>query len=209
MGHIAWGPRRGMLTTAAAAAAVVLLAGCTGSTPADGPVSTQTPAGPGMSASTGADDITPHAVGSDLNFECADPIDTGLALDDVAVPDTIGMPDVMAINATAGGNAIQWGGANYKGLKFAKVGLILKIGQTFTLEIPANMRGHVKIGWSNSGYTVADSLAVPGCTTNLPDTKWLVYPGGFWLDAPACVPLTVTHGGDTETLHIPVGASCP
>ncbi|RAN73522.1 hypothetical protein B5P43_30595 [Bacillus sp. SRB_336] len=156
-------------------------------------------------------DITPHAVGTSLQFECQDPIGTGATSGALAGPHAIGVPDVMAISAPAiGAGSIQWGaGATYQGFRFAKVGLVLKSGVPFTLSVPATMRGSMKIGWSNSGYTLADTLTGAGCTSNQPDAGWLVYPGGFWLKAPVCVPLTVTSGQSSETINIPVGKPCP
>lgn len=205
MGHLLNSSGKTALTLAATA--TIFLSGCTGGSGADQQQdSTSTPS---FQATAGPDDITPHEVGTTINFECADPIDTASDIADLNVSNPITVPDVMALYASDDSSStIQWGGAHYRGLTFAKVALIVKVGATITLKVPDQMREHVKIGWSNSGYTVADSIAILGCTSNVPDAKWLVYPGGFWLDAPACVPLTVTHGKDTETIHVPIGTSC-
>ncbi len=198
---------------AAAAVAALLVPGCT-ATPVPGPTgSARTSVSVEASGSTSAPgtDIAPHAVGPSLPFECGNPIGSGPAAAKLAGPDAIGVPDLVYISASAtGGTIIQWvGGASYQGLHLSKVGLVLKAGRSFTLEVPAELRGHMKIGWSNSGYTLADSLHSPGCTANTDNAEWLVYPGGFWLDAPACVPLTVKHGEQVETLHLPIGKTCP
>jgi len=215
MGRFPAGPFPGAFL-AAAALALLVLPGCT-DTPIPQPTgsaessASATSAGSAGSTAASDTDITPHAVGSSLPFECGGPIRSGPTAAELAGSDAIGIPDVMYLSATAtGGTTIQWGGgASYKGLLFSKVGLVLKAGKAFTLEVPAELRGHMKIGWSNSGSTVADSLDSPGCTSSTDNAAWLVYPGGFWLDAPACVPLTVKHGESVETLHLPIGKPCP
>lgn len=155
-------------TLAAAVTAAILLSGCTGASgpdPQDSPApeqSLQTASEPGSPESADPNDVTPHAVGPALNFECADPIDTAADIDGLNISNPMAVPDVMALAVSADPETrVQWGGASYKGLKFAKVGLILKAGTPLTLEVPPQMRNHMKIGWSNSGYTLADSLAVP------------------------------------------------
>ncbi len=198
---------------AAAAVALLLLSGCTGTPSPQSTGSARTSASATASGSTADSNtgITPHAVGSALPFECGNPIGSGLTAAELAGPDAVGIPNLVYLSASAtGGTTIQWiGGASYGGLNFSKVGLVLKAGKAFTLEVPAELRGHMKIGWSNSGYTLADSLDSPGCTGTTDNAVWLVYPGGIWLDAPACVPLTVKHGESVETLHLPIGRPCP
>lgn len=89
------------------------------------------------------------------------------------------------------------------------MGLILKAGTSFTLSVPTEMRGSMKIGWSNFGYTLTDELVNPGCTSEQANAEWLVYPGGFWLKEPGCIPLLVTNGQTSQTIYIPIGKSCP
>jgi hypothetical protein len=116
----------------------------------------------------------------------------------------------MAISAgSIGARTVQLGGVTCQGLQFPKVGLILEAGTAFNLSIPTQIRGAVKIDWPNSGYTLADELVVPGCTSHQPNDEWLVYPGGFWLKGPGCVPLEVTKGQKSQTIYIPIGKPCP
>lgn len=213
-------------TTAVVAAAALLLSGCTAvpapTTTAGGPAESATsPGTPSATlfgaggarspAAAGGNDISPHAAGSSLPFECANPIGAASTSQELAGPGAIGVPGVMAISISViGSNTIHWGGgASYQGLQFAKVGLVLKAGTAFTLSVPAEMHGTMLIGWSNSGYTLAHSLTIPGCTSSQPDADWLAYPGGFWLKAPGCVPLTVTQERSSRTIHVPVGMPCP
>lgn len=174
-------------------------------------VAAEASAAPAGSTAASETDIQPHAVGPSLPFECGNPIGAGPNAAQLAGPNAIGVPKLLYLSASAtGGTTIQWGGgASYHGLYFSKVGLVVKAGQSFTVEVPAELRGHIKIGWSNSGYTLADSLESPGCTGTTDNATWLVYPGGVWLDASACIPLTVKHGESFETLHLPVGKPCP
>ncbi|MGA7206144.1 MAG: hypothetical protein WBX27_16100 [Specibacter sp.] len=116
--------------------------------------------------------------------------------------------------STGSGSVQLADGGSYLGFRFAKVGLVLKAGVAFSLSVPPEMAGKMKIGWSNSGYTLADTLTVAGCAfpqaaSQQAGSAWLVYPGGFWLKEPACVPLVVTSGGSSTTIHIPVGTPCP
>ncbi|WP_129545518.1 hypothetical protein [Arthrobacter dokdonensis] len=85
----------------------------------------------------------------------------------------------------------------------------MKAATAFTLSVPPEMRGRMKIGWSNSGYTLADELVIAGCTSAQANASWLVYPGGFWLKEPGCVPLQVTTDQTTQTINIPIGKTCP
>ena len=132
-------------------------------------------------------DIVPHATGDTLEFECADPIATG---------------------PTAAGLGGGEGKPGVLGLMFISTG-DTSAGAAFTLSVPEEMRGTMKIGWSNSGSTLANELVNPGCTSNQANADWLIYPGGFWLKEPGCIPLVITKGQTSETIHIPIGKTCP
>lgn len=151
-------------------------------------------------------------MGSTLQFECDNPIGAGPTVEGlVGGPGTPSVPGVMAISTAAiGADANQWAdGATEQGLHFQKMGLVLKAGTAFTLSVPMEMRGTMKIGWSNSGYTLANELVISGCTSPQANADWLAYPGGFWLNEPGCVPLAVTTGQMSQTIHIPIGKPCP
>lgn len=169
---------------------------------------------PSSSVSTSSLDseISPHAKGTSLQFECADPIGTGLtAVDLGAGPEKPRVPEVFYINtASTVKGTNQWGaGVTSDGLQFQKIGLAMKVGTAFTLSVSAEMRDSMKIGWSNSGYTLADELVIPGCSSAQANASWLVYPGGFWLKEPGCVPPEVTTDQTTQTIYIPIGKPCP
>jgi len=192
MGSSRWGGPRGVGCLAAAGMAL-LVSACTPYEPA--PTITQTP----------APDVVPEYVGSRMPFDCSDPIHTAATLGELTEgPAAL---DVMAL--TTDGGVLQWGGSTYQGMTSVKVGIALRAGSSMTLSVPAEMRGTMKIGWSNKGPVVADELVVQGCTSAVPGAAWLVYPGGFMLKQPGCVPLTVTTAVATETIHVPIGKPCP
>ena len=91
---------------------------------------------------------------------------------------------------------------------FAKTGLLIKPGATFQLLVPTEDADRVGIGWGNGPITPSNSLSAANCG-DPGDTQWLAYPGGYWIDHPACVPLIVTAGGKQQQVHIGLGTNCP
>ncbi|POH72408.1 hypothetical protein [Arthrobacter glacialis] len=164
-----------------------------------------------VSASSLDSEISPHAKGTTLKFECNNPIGAGLTAADLgAGTEKPGVPEVLYINTTSTGTGPnQWGdGVTSDGLQFQKMGLVMKAGTAFTLSVPTEKRGRTKIGWSNSGYTLADELVIPGCTSAQANANWIVYPGGFWLKEPGGVPLEATTDQTTQTIYSPIGKTC-
>ena len=156
-------------------------------------------------------DIDPVNAELTQTFECAGAIRAGATLADVAPNRIAG--DVMAISGGALGSVtdpIQWGGGvTYEGFQLAKVGLVIKTGVKFTIIVPPNWRDRMRIGWGNTGYTLATTLHVPGCSSMPAGAEWLVYPGGFWLTAAACVPLTIETDTGSRSIQVPIGKRCP
>ncbi|MCQ9166147.1 hypothetical protein [Arthrobacter sp. STN4] len=197
----------------ATAAALITLSACTASQPSpnesDVPVQSSASHTPVASLDSG---IIPHATGDSLEFECANPIAVGPTATGLGGSDgKPGVPDLLFIaTAGTGADATPWSdGATAEGLHFQKMGLIMKAGTAFTISVPLEMRNSMKIGWSNSGYTIANKLTVSDCTSNQDNADWLVYPGGFWLKEPGCISLVVTKGQTSQTIHIPIGKTCP
>ncbi len=90
---------------------------------------------------------------------------------------------------------------------FAKTGLIIRAGARFTLTVPAGSPGGLGIGCGNSARPHRD-VVIAGCP-DVEHTGWLSYPGGFWINHPACVSLVVRAGGRTQQVHIGLGVACP
>ena len=206
-GRMYWAGDRGVshsLIIAAVFVGLIAVTSCTSTTPV-----TKTPS---VEASpTNGSEITPVNAALAQTLECEGAIRTAATLADVA-PNLIA-GEVMAITGGAPGSVtdpIQWGGgASYQGFQFAKVGLAIKTGVKFNIIVPPTWRNRMRIGWGNNGYTLATTLQVPGCSYTPDGAKWLVYPGGFWLTAAACVPLTIETTTGTRSIHVPIGKSCP
>ena len=90
---------------------------------------------------------------------------------------------------------------------FAKTGLVIKTGVKFELVV-SNLTGNrVGIGWGDGPSTPSHRVEV-----NCPDvggTGWLAYPGGYWLDHPACIPLSVRSGTREQSVAVGLGTPCP
>lgn len=91
---------------------------------------------------------------------------------------------------------------------FAKSGLEIASGSTFTLSVPDDWMGRASIGWGSSQIRTMH-LYVPACHEVISGNRWLVFAGGFWAAEPSCVPLGVNSGIQQETVQIGVGTACP
>jgi len=89
---------------------------------------------------------------------------------------------------------------------FAKTGLIIRPGTEFELIVPARFTSRVSIGWGDPG-TPSHLVVVDNCLN--PGGGWLAYPGGYWIDHPACVPIIVRAGSRQQQVRIGVGRACP
>ncbi len=75
-------------------------------------------------------------------------------------------------------------------------------------ESTLTVRGRVGIRWGNQPLPWASTLQIPACPAK-GGADWLVYPGGFSVDEPQCVPLVVKADGKQQTRSMPVGTACP
>lgn len=195
--------RRGIervLALVAAGVALLAVTGCTSAMPS--PASSTLPSVP-----------VPNSADAALTqvFNCANPIGTGATLADVAQNPIA--TDVMAITGGAPGSELDPIQLSYNtdsnGFSYAKIGIAIKTGAKFTIVVPPDWQDRVRIGWGNKGPVLATTLQVPGCTSAIPDTEWVVYPGGFRLKAAACVPLTIETDAGTRSIQVPIGMHCP
>lgn len=90
----------------------------------------------------------------------------------------------------------------------AKTGLNVRAGQRVTLRVVDQGGNRMAIGWGTNGIHWAKEVIVPGCTNATDHRPWLIYPGGFAMDAVACVTLNISAGHQTSTLRVPVGKNC-
>lgn len=87
---------------------------------------------------------------------------------------------------------------------WAKVGLYVRAGRrTVTLAVPEAWRRRAGISW---GTGVVPELRVAGCPS--PPRVWNGYAGGFFVRAPACVPLRVRISERTTILRFGIGQPC-
>lgn len=184
------------LALVAASVALLAVTGCTSAMPSSSP--------PAPSA-------TPVDAALTQVFNCADPIGTGATLADVAQNPIA--TDVMAITGGAPGSELDPIQLSYNtdsnGFSYAKIGIAIKTGAKFTIVVPPAWQDRVRIGWGNKGPVLATTLQVPGCTSAIPGTEWVVYPGGFRLKTAACVPLTIETDAGTRSIQVPIGKRCP
>ncbi|MBO0812417.1 MAG: hypothetical protein J2P23_10280 [Microlunatus sp.] len=92
---------------------------------------------------------------------------------------------------------------------FGKTGLNIRAGRRTTLRAIDQGSNRVAIGWGTNGIRWTKELIVPACTSPTDHSPWLIYPGGFVTDTPACISLDVTSGDHTSRLDVPVGKACP
>ncbi len=92
---------------------------------------------------------------------------------------------------------------------FAKTALVVRVGTPFEVVVPPAWRNRVAVDWGNTGpRQLTGHLQVRGCTPAGAHGKWLVYPGGYYVTKPACVPIVVKTATSSRTVHISVGARC-
>lgn len=88
---------------------------------------------------------------------------------------------------------------------FAKQGLLVMAGRGAELVVPRPWRDRVAISWG--GAAPSSRLVLPPCPwVGFP--SWYAFAGGFTVDGPACVPITVV-AERTETVRVSVGRDCP
>ena len=90
---------------------------------------------------------------------------------------------------------------------FAKSGLLVHTGVASTITTQAPPSGRALIGWRNSAVTPTQRVEIPACPAGGGAT-WLAFPGGFWVDRPACVRLTVRTATGTASERVAVGTPC-
>jgi hypothetical protein len=97
-----------------------------------------------------------------------------------------------------------------EGWLWAKQGLEIRAGATVEIAIAPSTPGRARIGWGSPSQPgprqVVAGCSVAGCVD---DCGWLAFAGGYWVDAPRCLPLIVRSGGREERTGVAVGNTCP
>lgn len=97
---------------------------------------------------------------------------------------------------------------DFAGRLFAKAGLYIASGASFSLIVPADWVGRLTIGWGSPGQRTTH-LYVRDCAASGSQKRWLAFAGGFWIGQPACIPLLVKTASQEQTVQIGLGAPCP
>ncbi len=139
-------------------------------------------------------------------FPCTDPID-------VLRRPPAGMQTVLGVVAVVTHRTLQAlpsGEPDRAHRLYAKTGLLVRADRPFELVIPRPWRSRASVMWGNSGpQRMTGHLQIRGCPPAPGHGAWLVYPGGYYVPEPACVPLVVKTGQESRTVHVPVGVRCP
>jgi hypothetical protein len=93
---------------------------------------------------------------------------------------------------------------------FAKTGLVVKAGASFTLSVPADFAKLVSIGWGGSPSQPRSRVDVIGCAPRTTSHNgWVDFVGGYWAARPICAPILVTANGRQQRVWVGVGRACP
>jgi hypothetical protein len=90
---------------------------------------------------------------------------------------------------------------------FAKQGLVVRAGVPVEIRVPDEWQTRARVGWGGSPSVPRTEMMLPACAA-LDQAPWLAFAGGYWVDAPACVPLVVRSQGQETQVQIGIGVSC-
>jgi hypothetical protein len=95
------------------------------------------------------------------------------------------------------------------GRLWSKRGLEVLAGAVVDISVAREVAGSAHIIWGNArepgSRQTVNGCSVLGCAA---DCGWLAFPGGYWVDAPACVPIVVRSNGREARVGVAVGAPC-
>ena len=91
---------------------------------------------------------------------------------------------------------------------FAKTGLVVRAGASFTISIPAEYADRARLGWGNPGQPTT-RLSVGGCPPSPGGGSWLDFAGGYWASSPMCLPIVIATAGRDQRVLVGVGTTCP
>jgi hypothetical protein len=88
-----------------------------------------------------------------------------------------------------------------------KAGLVIRSGQSVTINVPDEWKGRAAIIWGNGNFGPTSSLRIAGCGAD--PSVGNAYAGGFYLRSrSACVPLRFRVGSRSATVRFGVGRRC-
>ena len=121
------------------------------------------------------------------------PADLVLVLDNVALP----VGRTLQVNPAGSESELPL---------FAKHGLVVRAGAAVELRVPPEWEQRVRLGWGSPAVP-GRRVTVPACPARGQE-PWLVFAGGYWVDAPVCFPLIVRSQGRETQVRIGVGQDC-
>ncbi len=197
---------RGRAGSVVTAALLLSLAGClAGSTS-----STPTPAQPSSTEAHAPTVVATEQAAAPALMD-AQTLPCGGSIDDQPPPqDWQVVLGVVALPTSPRAAALQTGltGEPAPALRlFAKTGLLIKTGVTFELKAPSQGGNRVGIGWGGAPSSPSRRVLVTKCA-DVGGTGWLAYPGGYWLDQVACIPLIIRSGTKEQSVALGLGAPC-
>ena len=117
--------------------------------------------------------------------------------------------------------ALSWGSRARKLVRYDDVHYPYRIklpifiragGRAFTIQVPPTWHQPAGMAWDNRGDAqpaIARGVRVLPCPGGDKLSVWLAYPGAFYVDRPACLPLVITIGGKSYRTRVPLGRACP
>jgi hypothetical protein len=90
---------------------------------------------------------------------------------------------------------------------FAKTGLFARPGARFSVSVPARLARRLRIGWGNPAASLSRQVIFPACPGAA--HHWLAFPGGYWIDHPACVAVVVHASSRHRAVRVGLGTPCP
>lgn len=197
-------PRTTSAPIVTVALAGVLLAGCTGSAGA-GPRPTADAERPGTATGGATGGVGPPGLSPTGGGGDPSAVPCGHVIDrlDAPPPGRVVAADTVALaTGTVPANPTA---DTDPGRLFAKTGLVVRADASVVLSVDGTGRGAAWIGWGSPPRPGREQR-LSGCPGY---AGWVVFAGGFWVDEPACVLLTVRAGGRTERVRMRIGAPCP
>jgi hypothetical protein len=91
---------------------------------------------------------------------------------------------------------------------FAKTGLLVRAEVPSTITVEASPHHVVEMGWRNGSVVPTRRVVVPPCHRD-GTSRWLAFPGGYWVSRPGCLTVTVRSRGRADSVRVAVGAPCP
>jgi hypothetical protein len=92
--------------------------------------------------------------------------------------------------------------------RWEKSPLAVHLGRTATVEVPAAWARRVAFTWGTEAQLAAwtTRLVIRPCHQRYAgNLRWVVFPGGYSFDHPACVPIRVTVAGRSKVFHVALG----